>query len=81
MNAAINKPYTPSAPAPGTGKKLWERRFPVHNTTVPFSRVGWASLAADPETGYVYAQNVDGHLVALDRAGKTVWQRRLGGSP
>jgi outer membrane protein assembly factor BamB len=62
----------------GTGKKLWERRFPVHNTTVPFSRVGWASLAADPETGYVYAQNVDGHLVALDRAGKTVWQRRLG---
>ena len=62
----------------GTGKKLWERRFPVHNTTVPFSRVGWASLAGDPETGYVYAQNVDGHLLALDRAGKTVWQRRLG---
>ena len=74
------------APAPGargllrrrTGKKLWERRFPVYNTTVPFSRVGWASLAGDPETGYVFAQNVDGHLVALDRAGKTVWQRRLG---
>jgi len=62
----------------GTGKKLWERRFPVHNTTVPFSRVGWASLAGDPETGYVFAQNVDGQLVALDRGGKTVWQRRLG---
>ena len=62
----------------GTGKKLWERRFPVYNTTVPFSRVGWASLAGDPETGYVFAQNVDGQLVALDRAGKTVWQRRLG---
>jgi outer membrane protein assembly factor BamB len=61
-----------------TGKKLWERRFPVYNTTVPFSRVGWASLAADTETGYVYAQNVDGHLVALDRTGKTVWDRRLG---
>src|SRR5512134_1903843 len=62
----------------GTGKKLWERRFAVYNTTVPFSRVGWASLAADPETGNVYAQNVDGQLVALDRAGKTVWERRLG---
>ena len=61
-----------------TGRKLWERRFPVYNTTVPFSRVGWASLAADPETGYVFAQNVDGHLVTLDRAGSTVWQRRLG---
>jgi outer membrane protein assembly factor BamB len=62
----------------GTGKKLWERRFAVYNTTVPYSRVGWASLAGDPETGNVYAQNVDGLLVALDRAGKTVWEHRLG---
>ena len=62
----------------GTGKKLWERRFPVSHTTVPFSRVGWASVAGDPETGYVYAQNVDGQLVAFDREGRTVWQRRLG---
>lgn len=62
----------------GSGKKLWERRFPVYNTTVPFSRVGWASLGADPETGYVYAQNVDGQLICFDREGNTVWQRRLG---
>ena len=27
------------------GSKLWERRFVVHNTTIPFSRVGWASVA------------------------------------
>ncbi len=62
----------------GTGKQLWERRFPVYNTMVPFTRVGWAALAADGETGYVFAQNVDGQLVALDRAGRTVWQHRLG---
>jgi outer membrane protein assembly factor BamB len=62
----------------GTGEKLWERRFPVYNTTVPFTRVGWASLAGDPETGYVYAQNVDGHFLAFDREGEIVWQRRLG---
>jgi len=62
----------------GTGRKLWERRYPVYNTTVPFSRVGWASLAGDPETGYVYAQNVDGQFIAFDRDGRTVWQRRLG---
>jgi outer membrane protein assembly factor BamB len=61
-----------------TGRKLWERDYPVYNTTVPFSRVGWASLTGDPETGYVYAQNVDGQFIALDREGKTVWQRRLG---
>ena len=60
------------------GKKLWERRFPVYNTTIPFSRVGWASVTADPETGLLYAQNGDGHLLCLDDAGKTVWDRRLG---
>lgn len=60
------------------GKKLWERRFPVYNTTIPFTRVGWASVTADPETGYLYAQNGDGHLLCLDRDGKTVWERRLG---
>jgi outer membrane protein assembly factor BamB len=62
----------------GTGKELWTRRFPVYNTTVPFTRVGWAALAADAETGYVFAQNVDGQFVALDKDGKTVWQHRLG---
>ncbi len=61
-----------------TGKKLWQRDFNVYNTMVPFSRVGWASLAADPETGYVYTQNVDGDIACLDKAGKTVWQHRLG---
>jgi len=62
----------------GTGKKLWQRDFNVYNTMVPFSRVGWASLAADPETGYVYTQNVDGYIACLDKMGKTVWQHRLG---
>ena len=62
----------------GTGEKLWERRFPVFNTTVPFTRVGWASVAGEPETGYVFAQNVDGWLVALDREGNVAWERRLG---
>ncbi|HET8644482.1 MAG TPA: serine/threonine protein kinase, partial [Vicinamibacteria bacterium] len=55
-----------------SGKELWTRRFPVYNTTVPFTRVGWAALGADPETGYVFAQHVDGQLTALDREGRTV---------
>ena len=41
----------------GTGK-LGEHRLDVYNTTVPFNRVGWASLVADPETGNVYAHGV-----------------------
>ncbi len=60
------------------GAPLWERRFVVHNTTIPFSRVGWASVSGDPETGYLFAQQGDGQLTAFDRVGKTVWQVRLG---
>ncbi len=57
----------------GTGRKRWEHRFNVYNTTVPFNRVGWASLAADPETGNIYAHGVAGQLNAYDRNGKIVW--------
>jgi len=61
-----------------TGEKLWERRFNVYLTTVPWNRVGWGDLAADEETGYVYAQIVHGLLVALDAEGETAWQWELG---
>ncbi len=60
------------------GRPLWQRRFVVYDTTIPFSRVGWASVSGDPETGYLYAQNGDGQLVCFDRQGKTVWEWRLG---
>jgi outer membrane protein assembly factor BamB len=61
----------------GTGKKLWEHRLDVYLSTVPFNRVGWASVVGDPETGNLYAHGVGGLLVAFDRAGKVVWSREL----
>ena len=60
-----------------TGAKLWQHHFNVANTTVPFNRVGWGSVAGDPETGYLYAMNIDGHLNAFDRDGTVVWTWRL----
>ena len=62
----------------GDGTPLWERTFNVYHTTVPFSRVGWASVIGDPETGYLYHHGVDGLLIALEREGNTVWEWRLG---
>ena len=59
------------------GTMLWEHTFSVLNTTVPFNRVGWGSVTGDPETGYLYALNVDGHLHAFDRDGAIVWSWRL----
>jgi outer membrane protein assembly factor BamB len=61
----------------GTGRQLWQRALDVYLTAVPFSRVGWGSLAADPETGNVYALGVGGLLFCFDRDGRTVWWRSL----
>ncbi len=59
------------------GSLRWEDRFNVYQTTVPFNRVGWASLAADAETGNVYAHGVAGQLIAYDRDGKVLWSHFL----
>ncbi len=59
------------------GKKLWEHRYNVYMTTVPFNRVGWASLVADPATGNVYAHGVAGQFTAYAPDGAIVWSRFL----
>jgi outer membrane protein assembly factor BamB len=61
----------------GDGTKLWEHRYNVYMTTVPFNRVGWASLVADPETGTVYAHGVAGQLTAYAPDGTILWSRFL----
>ncbi len=59
-----------------TGAKLWERRWNVYHTSVPWNRVGWPSPVADPETGYVYVQGVGGLFFCFDSAdGRIVWSR------
>lgn len=61
-----------------TGKVLWEFKFNVWHTDIVSSRVGWANLAGDPETGYVYAHGVQGMLWCLDgKTGQPVWNRSL----
>jgi outer membrane protein assembly factor BamB len=61
-----------------TGKVLWEHKFNVFFTDIVSSRVGWASTAGDPETGYVYAHGVQGLFWCLDgNTGKVVWSHSL----
>lgn len=61
-----------------TGKVVWEYKFNIFQSDVPPHRVGWASPAADPETGNVYALGVGASLVALTSDGKLLWQRSIG---
>jgi len=61
-----------------TGKVVWEYRFNIFQSDAPPHRVGWASPAADPETGNVYAFSVGATVVALSKDGKLLWQRSVG---
>ena len=60
-----------------TGKMLWEHRFNVFHSTIPFNRLGWTSLAGDRETGYIYAHTISGVFACFDKDGKVVWSRSL----
>lgn len=60
-----------------TGEQLWQRVISTQLTTVPYNRAGWASLVADRETGYIYAQGIAGPFFCFDRDGNVVWERSL----
>ena len=59
------------------GQKLWEHRFNVFHSTIVANRVGWANLAGDPETGYVYAHGVQDLLICFDPEGRIVWSHSM----
>jgi len=60
-----------------TGKLLWEYKVNLFQSDVPAHRVGWASPAADPETGNVYSFAVNNLLTALTKDGKKIWERSI----
>ncbi len=61
-----------------TGAKIWENKFNVFLTDVPAERVGWASVAGDPETGNIYAIGACAFLQCIDgETGKTLWEKSL----
>ena len=60
-----------------TGNKLWEHRFNVFQTDIVSNRVGWSTLAGDPETGNVYAHGIQGMFFCFDKDGKVLWSHSL----
>lgn len=61
-----------------TGKPVWEYKFNVFQSDVPPHRVGWASPAADPDTGNIYVMGVGATVAALNKDGKLLWDRSIG---
>jgi len=60
-----------------SGKLLWTYKVGVFHTDIVSTRLSWAPLTGDPDTGYVYAQTTGGLLLCLDKSGKLVWQHSL----
>ena len=58
-----------------TGKDLWHYKFNCFHTDVPNSRVGWASLAVDPERAMSMPTACRACLLCLDRDGKLLWSQ------
>lgn len=60
-----------------TGAEVWNHEYPIYHTTVAFNRAGWASPAADAETGYVYTHGAAGQLHAYTPDGSLAWSNFL----
>ena len=61
-----------------TGAVIWEYTFNIFQSDVPPHRVGWASPAADPETGNIYALSGGAQVIALRPDGTLLWDRSIG---
>ena len=60
-----------------TGDVIWTDRFNVFQTDIPAPRVGWSSMAGDPETGNVYVHSVSGLFRCYDAEGNIEWEKSL----
>jgi outer membrane protein assembly factor BamB len=61
-----------------TGRTVWEYAFNIFQSDAPPHRIGWASPAADPETGNIYAVSGGMQAIALSADGKLLWTRSFG---
>jgi outer membrane protein assembly factor BamB len=63
---------------PETGELIWETVNNVFLSDAPAERVGWSSVAGDPETGNVYVLGLGCFFQCLDgETGKPLWQHSM----
>ncbi len=60
-----------------SGEVLWEHKFNIFLCDIVTNRVGWANIAADPETGNIYAHGVQGLFFCFSPEGKVLWSKSL----
>lgn len=61
-----------------TGEIIWQNVSNVYLSDAPAERVGWNSVAGDPETGNVFTLGLCGTFQCLDgETGKTLWSHSM----
>jgi outer membrane protein assembly factor BamB len=59
------------------GQLIWEYKYNLRNTSIPFNRVGWASVTIDPESGNVYSIGTGAIFHCFDQDGKILWMKSM----
>jgi outer membrane protein assembly factor BamB len=60
-----------------TGQKLWEHRFRDYLSDTTYNRYAIGAPVIDAETGNVYLESTWGHVMALSRDGKLLWEHSM----
>lgn len=60
-----------------TGEKIWEHRFADYISDIVYNRYAVGAPAIDPETGNVYVESTNGHVMAFTRDGEMLWQHSM----
>jgi outer membrane protein assembly factor BamB len=59
------------------GKLIWEYKYNLRNTSIPYNRVGWASMTVDHETGNVYSVGTGAMFHCFDKDGNILWWKSM----
>lgn len=60
-----------------TGEKIWEHRFADYISDIVYNRYAIGAPTIDPESGNVYLQSTNGHLMAFTGDGEMLWEHSL----
>jgi len=59
------------------GNLIWEYKYNLRNTSIPYNRVGWASMTVDPESGNVYSIGTGAMFHCFNQDGKILWWKSM----
>jgi outer membrane protein assembly factor BamB len=60
-----------------SGEKIWEHRFADYISDIVYNRYAVGAPAVDAETGNVYVESTNGHVMAFSPDGEMLWEHSM----